>query len=480
MKICLVVEGSYPYVTGGVSNWIHALIRNIPEHQFVIYAIAAERSQKGNFKYEVPSNVVEIQEVFLDDYLRMEGEWGHRIKLSAAQKAALKSLIGGGENVDWKPIFDVLRAQKLNNAADFLMSNDYFDIMSELCQEKFEQIPFTEMFWTVRSMVLPLLLTVREPVPEADVYHTVSTGYAGVIASLGKYLYGKPMLLTEHGIYSREREEEIIKAEWVKGYFKDIWIEYFYTLSACAYQYADHVVTLFKRNKEIQAELGCDEGKISIIPNGIRASDFEGLAAKAPGEPIWVGGLVRVVPIKDIKTMIQSFQVVKQEIPEAKFFIMGPTEEDTEYYEECLALVESLNLKDVAFTGAVNIKDYIGKMDVLALTSISEGQPLAVLEGMAAGKPFVTTDVGSCKELLYGVDDDYGQAGYVVPVMNVEQIGQAIVTLCRSERQRKEFGANGLERVRNRYTNDAFIDGYKDLYEAYGEVGQAWLESASS
>ncbi|MBW7474746.1 GT4 family glycosyltransferase PelF [Paenibacillus oenotherae] len=468
MRICMVAEGSYPYITGGVSSWIHSLITNMPEHQFIIYAIAAESKQQGQFKYALPSNVVEVREVFLDEYLRVEGEWGHRIKLNAVQKGAIKSLIGGGKQVDWEPIFEVLRNNKLKNAADFLMSKDYFDVMSELCVENYDQIPFTEMFWTVRSMILPLLLTIREPVPEADIYHAVATGYSGVIAALGKHLHNKPMLLTEHGIYSREREEEIIKAEWVKGYFKNVWIEYFYTLSACAYQYSDHVITLFKRNQEIQAELGCDENKISIIPNGVRIEGFQGLDVKAKEEPIWIGGLVRVVPIKDIKTMLHSFQVVKHEVPEAKFFIMGPYEEDMEYYEECMGLVEALNLQDVVFTGSIDIKAYIGKMDILALTSISEGQPLAVLEGMAAGKPFVTTDVGSCKELLYGVDDDYGQAGYVVPVMNYEQIGQAIIQLCRSERLRKEFGASGLKRAQDKYSHDAFIDSYKALYQQYG------------
>ena len=35
MRICIIAEGSYPYVTGGVSSWIHSLITNIPEHEFV-------------------------------------------------------------------------------------------------------------------------------------------------------------------------------------------------------------------------------------------------------------------------------------------------------------------------------------------------------------------------------------------------------------------------------------------------------------
>ncbi|EFM10539.1 glycosyl transferase group 1 [Paenibacillus curdlanolyticus YK9] len=464
MKICIVAEGSYPYVTGGVSSWIHALLRSMPEHSFVIYAIAAEEEQKGKFKYELPPNVTEVREFFMDSYLKEEGRWGARAKLTSEEAHAIKSLIGGDEQADWQPIFQALLSKKLSDAATFLMSRDYYDILSELCEEKYSQVPFTEMFWTVRSMIMPLFMTVRNSLPEADLYHSVSTGYAGVIASLGKHIYNKPMVLTEHGIYSREREEEIIKSDWVKGTFKDLWIQYFYTLSKCAYQYADEVVTLFNRNKEIEIELGCPEDKISIVPNGVNAADFDNLPGKAEGAPIRVGALVRVVPIKDIKTMIQSFQLVKREVPSATFHIMGPYEEDPEYYEECLALIDAFGLQDVEFTGNVDIKQYVGTMDLLVLTSVSEGQPLAVLEGLAASKPFVTTDVGSCKELLFGVDDPYGQAGFVVPVMNAEQISRSIVTLCKNERMRNEMGGNGRRRVEALYTRDRFIDSYKALY----------------
>jgi polysaccharide biosynthesis protein PelF len=66
MKICLIAEGSYPYVTGGVSGWIQTLVTSMPEHQFILYAIGAEEKLKGKFKYAIPENLVEIKEVFLD------------------------------------------------------------------------------------------------------------------------------------------------------------------------------------------------------------------------------------------------------------------------------------------------------------------------------------------------------------------------------------------------------------------------------
>ena len=55
----------------------------------------------------------------------------------------------------------------------------------------------------------------RCPPPEADVYHSISTGYGGILATLGSLTYDKPLFLTEHGIYTREREEELLRAKWV-------------------------------------------------------------------------------------------------------------------------------------------------------------------------------------------------------------------------------------------------------------------------
>lgn len=469
MKICIIAEGSYPYVTGGVSSWIQMLINNMKEHEFIIYAIGAEEKIKGNFKYEIPDNVIKVEEIFLDSFLKYKGVHGKKYKIHEETKKDLKALIIGGE-ARWNNIFSLMRGAKINNIMDFFMSWDFYEIIREAYIEKYNLIPFTEYFWMVRSMLLPIFLILKSPIPEADIYHSVSTGYAGVVGSLGKYIYNKPFVLTEHGIYTREREEEIIKSHWVKGFFKNMWIEFFNNMSKCAYDKSDKVITLFNKNKEIEIELGCREDKVDIIPNGVDVSNFKDIPCKEENdENINIGAVIRVVPIKDIKTMIYSFNLVKQQIKNAKFYIMGPTDEDEEYYEECKQIVEGLEAKDIIFTGRVNIKEYVGRMDILVLSSISEGQPLAILEGMCFRKPFVATDVGSCKELLYGVNDEYGQAGFIVPVMNYEKMAEALIRLCRNEDLRKKMGSNAFNRVSNLYTIENFINGYKEIYNRYGK-----------
>ncbi|MFJ7825498.1 GT4 family glycosyltransferase PelF [Psychrobacillus sp. NPDC096623] len=469
MRICLIVEGSYPYVSGGVSSWIHSIINEMKEHEFVIFAIGADTKKRGQFRYELPPNLIEVKEVFLDEYMYEDKRWGKRYNLSAAEKGCLAALINGQKTLNWGALFDLIRSEKFRNVGDFLTSTDYFDLVEELGKNTYSEVPFTELFWTLSSMILPLFLTIRHNIPEADVYHSVSTGYAGVIASLAKHLYNKPVILTEHGIYSREREEEIIKADWLKGYFKDLWINYFYTLSSSIYESADQVITLFNRNKEIEIELGCKAEKIRIIPNGVDIESFNNVVAEKDDEIIRIGAVIRVVPIKDIKTMIQSFALVKQQVPNSVLYIMGPSEEDKIYDEECKQMVKSLGVEDVIFTGMVQVKDYIVEMDVMILTSISEGQPLAILEGLASAKPFVCTNVGGCKELIYGgPDDTYGAAGFVASVMNYEEIAGYVIKLCQDRKLRETYGKNGFERVKNEYKRSEFIANYREIYHSLG------------
>lgn len=470
MKICMIAEGSYPYVYGGVSSWIDRLIRELSEHEFILYTIAPDESYKKKYKYDLPKNVTEIYEVFLEPVYEQVGKWGKRYRISSRQKEALKKMILGEKGINWVDLFTLFRSKRMKSALDFLMSKDFYDLLTEIGLQNYRESSFKDLFWNVRSLLLPLFHLTRNPIPMADLYHSVTTGYAGIIGSIAKLLYYKPFILTEHGIYSREREEEIIQSDWVQGQLKDLWINHFYTLSYCSYDLADQVITLFNGNKQIEMELGCPQNKIRIIPNGVNFHRFQHIPRKVLGDPKFiVGAFVRVVPIKDIKTMLQSFKIVQKEIPDSHFYIMGSYEENPEYYAECEAFVHTLQIQNVTFTGQIDVTQYIGKMDILVLTSISEGQPLSVLEGMAAGVPIVATDVGSCKELILGQDDGIGPAGMVTPIMNPVEIAKAIVSLAKDQEKRKQYGENGKLRVQQFYREDEVFRQYRQLYVQFKE-----------
>lgn len=466
MRICFITEGSYPYILGGVSSWIHNMIKAYPEHEFIIYAISTEEKNKGKYKYELPENVVEIVDVFLDEMKLVEGKKGKKYKMLIEHEQALQDLLDG-KNMNWEQIFDLFGSQSIHNISEFFMSKNFFNIIYSTYKNYYTYTPFTEFIWTIRSIYVTLFYLLLTPPPKADIYHSVSTGYAGVLGSYGKYLYSTPFILSEHGIYTREREEEIIKADWISGYHKELWTKFFVSLSSCAYEAADTVTSLFEVNKELQIELGCHPEKIQITPNGIRVDAFEHLPSRQEDEWINIGSIARVVPIKDIKTMLLTFDLVKRECANARLYIMGPTEEDEEYYNECLNLLADLGTQDVYFTGPVNIFEHIYQMDILILTSLSEGQPLSILEGMAAKKPHVCTNVGNCRGLLMGENDTFGPNGYIEYIMDYTGLAQSILKLCNSPELRKRFGEAGYERVKHLFTQQQLIGTYRTLYDSY-------------
>lgn len=469
MRICLIAEGSYPYVTGGVSSWINQLMNNMPEHEFIIVAINPDSSKMGQYKYSLPPNLKQIHDLFLDNQPNVKGRWNQRIPWSAAEIEELEHLILS-EAVSWPVFFQAFcaPAMKNKNAWDVLLSDLFYNLVRKTYAKKFSHVPFAQVYWTLRSMYLTVFTLLFHEYPTADIYHSVSAGYAGLVGAYAAHANHGTFMMTEHGIYTREREEELIKADWVKGYFKNMWIDFFHSLSNCAYTCADQVVTLFNQNKNIEVELGCPENKILVIHNGIDINKYTAVAdsvkLRLDPQPVKVGAIIRVVPIKDIKTMLQAFALVCKKIDKIEFYIMGPTDEDPDYYDECMQYKNMLKLDQAVFTGRINIQDYLKDMDLLVLTSISEGQPLAILEGLACTLPFVTTNVGDCSALIDGTYDNFGPAGRVVPVMDYVGLSESIIELCNNHGMRRKYGQSGFERVKEKYSFNAFIQGYKDIY----------------
>ncbi len=476
MRICIVAEGCYPYVVGGVSSWIHSMIRAFPNVEFVVLAIVANRSVSGKFAYELPDNVTEVHEAYLDDV-----DWAKKkrkgYRLKPREYRAMRNMVLD-RPVEWNVIFELFQNRKFS-INEILMGPDFLHISMECYKIKYPQIVFSDFLWTMRSIYLPLFLMLKTELPKADLYHCVATGYAGLLGSMAKRMNQCGLLISEHGIYTREREEELIKAKWVEGIYKNIWIEQFKKMSTLAYFDAGLVTSLYGHARELQIELGCPAEKTMITPNGIntqRLSDLPGKKEEDAGF-INAGAVLRVTPIKDVKTMIQAFAFAKKKVPNLKLWIMGPVDEDEKYAKECFDMVENLKVEDVIFTGRIDVRDYLGRMDFTLLTSISEGQPLTILESYAAHKPVIATDVGNCRELIYGLDDSFGAAGILTHIMNIAEISEAMVDLATDEEGRLQMGENGYRRVMAGYKLEDMQAQYKKIYQRFcEEAGLEWSE----
>ncbi|MBP5262939.1 MAG: GT4 family glycosyltransferase PelF [Lachnospiraceae bacterium] len=469
MRICMVAEGCYPYVVGGVSSWIHSIIKAFPEHEFIVLAILANRSYRGKFAYELPENLIQVHEVYLEDYdwRSKKTDRKRRKSLTNDEYEALLSLLIN-QNVRWEVLFHLFQSEHFS-LNEFLMGPEFLRAVRECYQLNYPEAVFSDFLWTMRSIYLPLFLALTSEIPYADLYHCVATGYAGVLGAMAKERYGCGLLVSEHGIYTREREEELIRAKWVAGIYKNVWIDQFKKMSKLAYGKADLVTSLYEHARKLQIELGCPEEITMVTPNGVDEKRFEGQKGERIAEEgmIHVGAVLRVTPIKDVKTLIRAFAFAKEKVENLKLWIMGPTDEDERYAAECFELVEAMGVQDIVFTGRVNVTEYLWQMDMTILTSISEGQPLTILESYASHKPMIATDVGNCRGLIYGEDDGIGESGILTHVMNVEEITAALVELATNEKKRKEFGENGYQRMMNRYKLTDMQGTYHNIYQFF-------------
>ena len=150
-------------------------------------------------------------------------------------------------------------------------------------------------------------------------------------------------------------------------------------------------------------------------------------------------------------------------------------------FRSCFELVRIMGVSDVVFTGKIAAREYYGRMDMTLLTSISEGQPLTILESFAAKKPVIATDVGNCRGLILGEKDDFGAAGIVTRIMNVQEIQQAIVSLAHNTQLRLQMGENGYKRVKTGYQFQYMQDEYKKIYQDFAEsMGLKWEEESKA
>jgi glycosyltransferase involved in cell wall biosynthesis len=254
------------------------------------------------------------------------------------------------------------------------------------------------------------------------------------------------------------------------GYLRQLWIRFFESLGRMCYQASDDIVSLYEANRERQIADGASAERTRTVPNGIDLARLAPLRARrSRGAPPPVMCLLgRVVPIKDVKTFIRALHVAARRIPQIEGWIAGPDDEDPSYAEECRLLAESIGVGGrVKFLGFQRIEEVMPKVGLLVLSSISEGLPLVLLEGFAAGVPAVATDVGACRQLIHGLqgeDAALGPAGRVVGIADPEALAGAACELLCSVPAWRAAQAAGIARVERYYSQERLFAEYREIY----------------
>ncbi len=478
--ICYILEGTYPYVMGGVSGWMHDLIQSMPDRRVAIIAIQAHQGSSAKPVYPVPDNVVSIVDVYLDQ--RIVGRHANRRDTDAIRRfhRLVRNIIERGDLADFAAARELLLETRLGQQAVLESRAAWLALLANY-RHMMPRTSLLQFFWTMRSIVSGLIVSMFCEIPSARLYHAISTGYAGLVGARVSIQTGRPFLITEHGIYTNERRIELHTADWLfdtdyAGFsiqaqhpeMRDLWLAAFSSFARLAYAKAQSITTLYKGNQLFQIADGAPEEKLEVIPNGVDATQLANLAMDRDGLPPCVALIGRVVPIKDIRMFIAAVAILKQAVPDVRVQLLGPDDEDPEYASECRALVTQLGVETtIEFCGRVDIKEYLPYIHVLVLTSLSEAQPLVLLEAGAAGVPSVATDVGSCRELIEGYDDDLvkGTGGRVVPCGDARAAGLAITEILQDHDLRRSMGNVMQKRVATTYNKSQIDARYRRLYD---------------
>jgi len=514
VDIMLFSEGTYPYVKGGVSSWILQLMKGLPEFSFGVCFIGATPYLDGDvmqISYEFPENLkhLEVHYLFDDDDSntpKPKRKQGSKEGFEAVRELYKSFQKDNGEIPNILQNIDFYTKEVTFD--DFLHSERAWEFLTQVYSKNCPDVPFIDYFWTLRNIHKPIwtLANIVQNLPKTKIYHSPSTGYAGFLGALASYTTKQPFFLTEHGIYTRERKIDMLSADWIEfkkpsllqqpqeyNYIKKMWISFFDKIGLFCYHRSNHILSLFSGAQQIQINFGAPKPKTMIIPNGV---DVDGLMQtiahrQDPPKPI-ITLIGRVVPIKDIKTFIRAIKIASQYIPDIEGWIVGAVDEDKEYVQECQQMAFALDLKGslqkfdgnksnltfeqiqesedkIKFFGHSNIKEILPKSALQTLSSISEGMPLVILEGFAAGVPCVATDVGSCRDLIEGgidmEDKNIGYAGAITGIANPDALAKEYIRFLNYENgDWKKAQEAGLKRVQKYYRQEMFLEDYRELY----------------
>jgi polysaccharide biosynthesis protein PelF len=480
--VCLIVEGAYPYVSGGVSSWVHELIQAMAPLSFHVLVLLADDKPRTS-RFAPPKNLVGMTEIVLQgpEYRHPTGRQGAR--LMKAIEVPLQSILLNGGSQDFRQLLGVLKAHPDQfDKATLLNSEPAFELLQRMYEQSVPASSFLQYFWSWRSLVGGMFSVLLPELPRARTYHAVSTGYAGLVMARAVIETGQTGILTEHGIYTNERRIEIAMADWLtdrshqsleiesrRRGLRDVWIDAFVGYSRICYELSSRIITLYTGNQIMQERDGAPSERLEVIPNGVDIALYSSIVREQAERRPTIALIGRVVSIKDVKTYIRAVATLKKRVPNVRALVLGPTDEEPAYFRECQGMVAHLALDDcIEFTGMVRVADFFGALDVVVLTSISEAQPLVLLEAGAAGIPAVATDVGSCREILEGQASEFpalGNGGFVTPLADPNATAKAVASLLLDPELRARCAAVMKTRTSRYYSKDVVHGRYRSLYE---------------
>ncbi|MFC8790542.1 GT4 family glycosyltransferase PelF [Streptomyces cinereoruber] len=462
--VTMLTEGTYPHVHGGVSTWCDQLVRGMPEVRFDVLALTG--SGREPVTWDLPSNVVRHTAFPL---------WGPApVRVRRAPR--------GEERRRFLDTYERLLLSLLDPGTGYDFGTSLYELAALARQGRLtaalrSEAALRSLMWTWAMPHLPTRAarpTVHDALTATDllehalrplaaristggVAHAVSSGLATLPALAAQHFEAVPFLLTEHGIYLRERYlgYRTEKQSWP---VKALMLAFYRELNTLGYRKADLITPCNRYNRRWEERGGAPADRIRTVYNGVDPALFPE-AGPEPATPTlsWCG---RVDPIKDLETLIRAYAICRAELPALRLRLFGPVPAGNEDYRTRLEkLAAELGVTDgVTFEGRVaDVPSAYAAGSVVVLSSISEGFPFSLIEAMSCGRATVSTDVGGVREAV-------GDTGIVVPPREPAVMAAALSALLRDGARRAELGRLARQRVVDRFTLRRSVDGFRRIY----------------
>lgn len=475
IDVLLTTEGTYPFVTGGVSTWAHQLITGLEELRYEVYAVVANTNVA--VRYDRPPNLAQVVHVPLwgtednAEFNPRPGWIARRLRrpgprfatefLPAYEQLVVSVALGNGGPDDTVAALCTLADYADRNSLKTAMRDPrtwrlFRDTLA--AHPLFRRLTTFEAIDLARSVYRYLAPLDYPPDPPAIV-HASAAAFCAIPAVVLRERSGVPFLLTEHGVYYRERLLALGRHDANSPY--RVFLSNFYAaVVAMAYSRADLIAPVAHFNADWEHHLGVDADKIHPLPNGVDPARFPLMRPAGSGEgPLTLVAVARLERLKDIHTLLRAFAIVQRRIPGVRLSIHGP-ESDLAYARSCYALAEQLRLGPACrFEGpTADVGAALNAGDIAVLSSISEGFPFAAVEALMAGRPMVATEVGGVPEVIR---PPYGR---LVAPQRPTDLAEAICELAADRHGLAVLGDQARRAMLDGYTLETFLDGHRMLY----------------
>ncbi|WP_234383154.1 DUF3492 domain-containing protein [Streptomyces dysideae] len=500
MRIGLLTEGGYPYVSGDVRVWCDRVVRGLGQHEFDIYALSRSESQEDEGWVPLPPQVSRVRTAPLwaaeDDGVA----YGRRARRRFAEcygELAAALCAGAAGGLSGSSEASALEADRFGNALYGLaeLARDEGGLVGALRSEAAVRAleracRAPGALRTARAARVPDLLAVAAHVERAlrplsldwyeddglgsvDLCHAASGGPAALPGLLARHFSGVPLLVTEYGVRLRTH---YLAATESSPAVRSLLAAFHGRLAAEIYDRAAVVTPGNAHARRWQERCGADRAKLRTVYPGMDASRFaeagESPECADPDSLVWVG---RIEPAKDLVSLLHAFAEVRKEEPKTRLRIVGAPSgaEGEAYLGHCKVLAAQLfpdeadgphtvgdnpvSFEEIGGPEVPTLPDAYASGAVTVLSSVVEGFPISLVEAMFCGRATVSTDVGAVVEVI-------GGTGLVVPPRNPRALAEACVALLRDPERRARLGAAARARAVELFTVEQNIAAFHDIY----------------